>query len=130
MTGKKVLNTRVIFGIMGVLTLFLNYAYFQIQQTEVRKKKNDLVPLLTTYKNETTSFTTSDRQSIIKRSELESPQHTINTLLVAYEELAADPEVDEKYPQREWLQMLLKKGIVIENYDDYSGYLAARRNLI
>lgn len=66
---------------------------------------------------------------MIKRSEPESHQHTINTLLAAYEKLASDPEVDEKYPQREWLQMLLEKDIVIENYDDYSGYLAARRNL-
>ena len=75
-------------------------------------------------------MTTANRQSMIKRSEKDHHQQTLKTLLAAYEEIAADPEVDEKYPQSEWLQMLLEKGIVIENYDDYSGYLAARRNLI
>lgn len=55
---------------------------------------------------------------------------TVDALLEAFGKIAADPEVDEKYPQREWLQMLLTKGIVINNYDDYSGYMAARRSLI
>ena len=38
--------------------------------------------------------------------------------------------MDEKYPQAEWLEMLLAKGIVIENYKDYSGYMVARSKLV
>ena len=41
-----------------------------------------------------------------------------------------NPSADEKYPQRDWLEMLLNRGIVIENYDDYSGYMAARAALV
>ncbi len=130
MERKKIFKTLPLFGIMGILTLFLSYPYFQTQQIGVKKEKNDLVRLLTTYKNQVSAIKTIGRQHRIERSEPDNHQHPINTLLAAYEELAADPEVDEKYPQREWLQMLLEKGIVIENYDDYSGYLAARRNLI
>lgn len=55
---------------------------------------------------------------------------TVDMLLKTYSEIIADPVVDAAYPQREWLQMLLKKGIVIENFNDYSGYMAARRALV
>jgi hypothetical protein len=57
------------------------------------------------------------------------PQN-VDALLSSFSWIAADPDVDEKYPQREWLQMLFEMGIAIENYDDYSGYMAARRALV
>lgn len=40
------------------------------------------------------------------------------------------PDIDEKYPQSEWVQMLLNRGVVIEDFTDYSGYLSARQNLV
>ena len=52
-------------------------------------------------------------------------QH-IDDLLAKYSGITDNPLADEKYPQRDWLEMLLNRGIVIENYDDYSGYMAAR----
>lgn len=55
---------------------------------------------------------------------------TIEELLESFGKIARDPVVDEKYPQSEWLEMLLEKGIVIENYNDYSGYMVARRALV
>jgi hypothetical protein len=54
----------------------------------------------------------------------------VDALLSSFSWIAADPDVDEKYPQREWLEMLFEMGIAIENYDDYSGYMAARRALV
>lgn len=39
-------------------------------------------------------------------------------------------DVDTKYPREEWLQMLLNKGIMIENFGTYSESLDIRSNLI
>lgn len=39
------------------------------------------------------------------------------------------PELDMAYPQEEWIQMLLDRGIVINDYADYSGYMTARGHL-
>ena len=39
-------------------------------------------------------------------------------------------DVDTKYPREEWLQILLKRGITIENFKTYSGYLDLRSNII
>ena len=55
---------------------------------------------------------------------------TVSALLESFGEILADPPVDEKYPQAEWLKMLLGRGIIIEDYNDYSGYMAARRMLV
>ena len=54
----------------------------------------------------------------------------VDDLLAKYSGLTDNPLADEKYPQRDWLEMLLNQGIVIENYDDYSGYMAARAALV
>lgn len=40
------------------------------------------------------------------------------------------PEIAEKYPQEEWIQMLLDKGITIENSADFFWYQEPRRELI
>ena len=39
-------------------------------------------------------------------------------------------EVDAKYPRREWLQMLLDKGITIDNFEEYWTYLSKRDELV
>lgn len=39
-------------------------------------------------------------------------------------------DMDTKYPREEWLQMLLNKGITIENFKTYSEYLDMRSDLI
>ena len=54
---------------------------------------------------------------------------TVEALLKSFEQMTANPEIDEKYPQAEWLQMLLEKGVTIEHFGDYSGYMAARWSL-
>ena len=44
-------------------------------------------------------------------------------------ELAIRGEIDVRYPRVEWLQMLLRRGITIENFDDYRIYLSKRHTL-
>ena len=39
-------------------------------------------------------------------------------------------DVDAKYPREEWLQMLLNRGVTIENFKRYSEYLNIRADLI
>lgn len=39
-------------------------------------------------------------------------------------------DVDAKYPREEWLQVLLNKGITIENFETYNEYLNVRSDLI
>ncbi|MYA69969.1 hypothetical protein F4009_00375 [Candidatus Poribacteria bacterium] len=39
-------------------------------------------------------------------------------------------EIAEKYPQDEWIQMLLDRGIIIEDHRDFFWYQEARRELI
>ncbi len=39
-------------------------------------------------------------------------------------------DMDTKYPREEWLQMLLNKGIMIENFKNYDGYFNIRSSLI
>jgi len=59
----------------------------------------------------------------------EGPQ-TVEALLGTFEKMLDYPDIDEKYPQSEWVQMLLSRGVVIEDFADYSGYLSARQNLV
>lgn len=39
-------------------------------------------------------------------------------------------EVDAKYPRDEWLQMLIDKGITIDNFEEYWTYLSKRDELV
>lgn len=51
-------------------------------------------------------------------------------LFKEYGKLASNPKIDAKYPQTEWVNVLLKKGIVIENYTDYTRSLSGRWELV
>lgn len=44
-------------------------------------------------------------------------------------ELAISGEIDARHSRVEWLQMLLQKGITIEDFDDYRIYLSKRHTL-
>ena len=44
-------------------------------------------------------------------------------------ELAISGEIDARYSRVEWLQMLLRRGITIEDFDDYRIYLSKRHTL-
>lgn len=41
-----------------------------------------------------------------------------------------ETEADRQYPRREWLRMLMSKGIPIETYSHYSGWLSSRWGLV
>ncbi len=50
--------------------------------------------------------------------------------IFAYDENIPIAEVDAKYPRDEWLEMLLDKGIMIDNFEEYWAYLSKRDELV
>lgn len=59
----------------------------------------------------------------------EGPQ-TAKAILKTFEGmLYTTPELEAAYPESEFLQMLLDRGITIDDYLDYSGYMSAREDL-
>ena len=52
------------------------------------------------------------------------------TTVFKYEVPLPMSEVDGKYPRDEWLQMLLDKGITIDNFEEYWTYLSKRNELM
>ena len=57
---------------------------------------------------------------------------TSETILESFKGVSAKwlQEIDEKYPVTEWFQMLIDKGVVIEDADDFDQYMSMRRYLI
>jgi hypothetical protein len=45
-------------------------------------------------------------------------------------ELVISGEIDAKYPRETWLQLLLDRGITIEDFGDYTSYLSKRHTLV
>ena len=52
------------------------------------------------------------------------------TTVFKYEVPLPMSEVDGKYPRDEWLQMLLDKGVTIDNFEEYWTYLSKRDELV
>ncbi len=57
---------------------------------------------------------------------------TPETILEAFKDISTKwlQEIDKKYPTTEWLQMLIDKGVMIEDSDDFDQYMSLRRRLI
>lgn len=59
-----------------------------------------------------------------------SVSYTLNGVNFKYNIPLPMSEVDAKYPRDTWLQMLLNKGITIDNFEEYWAYLSKRDELI
>ncbi|RKU12823.1 hypothetical protein C6503_16695 [Candidatus Poribacteria bacterium] len=59
-----------------------------------------------------------------------SVSYTLNGVNFKYDVPLPMSEVDAKYPREEWLQMLLNKGITIDNFEEYWTYLSKRDELV
>ena len=112
----------------GGLIFFFNQMHPQTKMGTSRKRTN---VFKTIFQNKDTQTTP---QHLLKMDfnlfEPYDGDQTVDDLLDAFSWVAAYPVIDEKYPPQEWLKILLEKGIVIENYSDYSGYMAARASLV
>lgn len=127
MKRKKMFWTIVLLGGIG----YVGFFFLQVRpQPQRRISPNTKSTLETSVGDRTTPAPRLISKFDIDPSKPYNGPQTVDALLEAFSWVAADPVVDEKYPQKEWLQMLLDRGIVIGNYYDYSGYMAARRALV
>ena len=94
--------------------------YFESKAAELKKNSSEPPPLRL-YEEDFREPTGPKRHN--------GPQ-TVDSLLASFEDMAADPMVDGKYPQAEWVTMLLDKGVTIEHFGQYSRYINIRGNLI
>ena len=58
-----------------------------------------------------------------------SVSRTVGNEKVSYSSNLTESEIDARYPRAEWLQMLLDRGITVENFGNYSRYLLKRHTL-
>ena len=115
MIRKSIIYMFVLSVIIGLVTCFVIRTH---RQPQFENNSNVVSPKLSA---------SSSRHLPSKKHD--GPQ-TVEALLKSFEDMAGNSVVDEKYPQVEWLEMLLDKGIVIEDYNDYSGYMVARNALV
>ncbi|RKU24542.1 hypothetical protein C6499_16515 [Candidatus Poribacteria bacterium] len=131
-------NKVQILVLLGII-LIISFVFRKYQET-LRRNDSKIEPTqieegiqkrvgVTTKIPVNTSTTQSQRHTPPPPKKHNGPQ-TVSALFESFGEILADPSVDEKYPQAEWLRMLLERGIIIEDYNDYSGYMAARRMLV
>ena len=120
MTRKTVIRILILSAIIGLIV------FFYIRTNSQRHSRNISLIHSSLEKPEEEIFVGYD----IIPSKTHQKFQTTEELLETFGKIARDPVADAKYPQSEWLEMLLEKGIVIENYKDYSGYMVARRALI
>ena len=70
-----------------------------------------------------------ENSSVEDYNSYEGPQE-VEALLEKFGNRAANPMLDKKYPQKEWIQRALAQGYTIDSWEDYAGFVTARRNLI
>lgn len=91
------------------------------------KENSDIPPPVRAY--DFSELPPPENQQVYDGPQKHNGPQTVEALLASFEEMIVNPAIDDRYPQAEWLQMLLDKGIIIEDYGDYSGYMISRWGL-
>ncbi|RKU09861.1 hypothetical protein C6501_14825 [Candidatus Poribacteria bacterium] len=126
MKYKVLFGIMILLGVIGGVRYFFNRTHLPPElEMSIQKSEDTSEPFV-----ENKRFQKYSSKTVFNPFQQYNGPQTVEALLKTYSTIAADPEIDATYPQREWLQMLLKRGIVIENFNDYSGYMAARRALV
>ena len=134
MTRKNVVRMGALLTVLGFTTLFGIHANSQtinafIESIEGRAPVPDTTPEEyegpQTVKTLMNAFDTAYNQRYSKATVMALCKDGV----VYSSELAISGEIDAKYPREAWLQLLLQRGITIENFDDYRIYLSKRHTL-
>ena len=68
------------------------------------------------------------------RGELHEGPQTVEAIMETFDAMHSEStplaEVDMKYPRAAWIQRCLNRGVVFEDYGDYSGFLSMRHEVI
>ena len=134
MTRKNVVRMGALLTVLGFTTLFGIHANSQtinafIESIEGRAPVPDTTPEEydgpKTVKALMNAFDAAYNQRYSKATVIALCKGGV----VYSSELAISGEIDARYSRVEWLQMLLQRGITIENFDDYRIYLSKRHTL-
>ena len=134
MTHKNVVKMLTLLITLGFATLFGFQANSQtvnsfIESIEVRDPVPDTTPEEytgpRTVKGLMNAFDTAYNQRYSKARVIALCEDGV----VYSSELAISGEIDARHSRVEWLQMLLQRGITIENFNDYRIYLSKRHTL-
>ena len=134
MTHKNVVKMLTLLITLGFATLFGFQANSQtvnsfIESIEARGPAPDTTPEKytgpRTVKGLMNAFDTAYNQRYSKARVIALCEDGV----VYSSELAISGEIDARHSRVEWLQMLLQRGITIENFNDYRIYLSKRHTL-
>ncbi|MCE2416343.1 hypothetical protein J4G07_20360 [Candidatus Poribacteria bacterium] len=134
MTRKNVVKMLTLLITLGFATLFGFQANSQtvnsfIESIEARGPAPDTTPEEytgpRTVKGLMNAFDTAYNQRYSKARVIALCEDGV----VYSSELAISGEIDARHSRVEWLQMLLQRGITIENFNDYRVYLSKRHTL-
>ena len=134
MRSKNVVKMLTFLTVLGIMALFGSQVNAQtvntfIEGIEVRSPAPDITPEEyngpQTVKGLMNAFDAVYNQKYSKARVMALCEDGV----VYSSELAVSGEIDARYSRVEWLQMLLQRGITIENFDDYRIYLSKRHTL-
>ena len=134
MTRKNAVRMFTILIVLGFTTLFGFQANSQtvntfIESIEAKHPAPDTTPEkyegLQTVKGLMNAFDAAYNQKYSKAKVIALCKGGV----VYSSELAISGEIDARHSRAEWLQMLLQRGITIEDFDDYRIYLSKRHTL-
>ena len=134
MRSKNVVKMLTFLTVLGIMALFGNQANSQtvnffMESIEGRSPAPDTTPEAydgpQTVKGVMNAFDAAYNRKYSKTRVIAS----FNGDDIYKSEFAISGEIDTRYPRVEWLQMLLERGITIENFDDYRIYLSKRHTL-
>ena len=134
MTRKNAVRMFTILIVLGFTTLFGFQAHSQtvntfIESIEARHPAPDTTPEryegLQTVKGLMNAFDAAYNQKYSKAKVIALCKDGV----VYSSELAISGEIDARHSRIEWLQMLLQRGITIEDFNDYRIYLSKRHTL-
>ncbi|MCY3552839.1 MAG: hypothetical protein OXH39_20460 [Candidatus Poribacteria bacterium] len=134
MTRKNAVRMFIILIVLGFTTFFGFQANSQtvntfIESIEAKHPAPDTTPEkyegLQTVKGLMNAFDAAYNQKYSKAKVIALCEDGV----VYSSELAISGEIDARHSRIEWLQMLLQRGITIEDFDDYRIYLSKRHTL-
>ncbi|MDE0325565.1 MAG: hypothetical protein OXN27_16755 [Candidatus Poribacteria bacterium] len=134
MTRKNAVRMFTLLIVLGFTTFFGFQANSQtvntfIESIEARHPAPDTIPEkyegLQTVKGLMNAFDAAYNQKYSKAKVIALCKGGV----VYSSELAISGEIDARHSRIEWLQMLLQRGITIEDFDDYRIYLSKRHTL-
>ena len=134
MRNKNVVKTLIFFTVLGIIAFWGSPVNSQtvhtfIESIEVRSPAPDTTPEAYEGPQTVTGLMNAFDAAYNQKYSKAKVMALCEDGVVYSSELAIRGEIDARHSRVEWLQMLLQRGISIENFDDYRIYLSKRHTL-